>query len=896
MGWTRFFRRRYWDQERALELEAYLQEEIEENVARGMDPGAARTAAHRKLGNVTRIREEIYEMNTIGFLESVWQDLRYGARVLWRNRTFAVVAILTLALGTGANAAIFQLVDAVRLRTLPVEDPQELVEIGIDTRDQGRTGGFRGRRPRLTYAIWKRIEAQQEAFSSLMAWSATTFDLAGGGEVRPAEGIWVSGSFFPTLGVEPAVGRLIATSDDVGGCGSPGVVISHAFWQRQYGANPGAIGRTILLDGHRFDIIGVAEERFTGVEVGRAFDVALPLCSEPLFTGGERWLESPDVWFIASIGRLKTGWSVERTEAHLRAISPGVFSETLPPRYVPVDAKAYLNFLLTAEEAATGVSSLRTAYSTPLWILLGVTGLVLLISCANLANLMLARATARSREIGVRLAIGASRRRLVRQMLSESILLAFLGAAAGLLLARWLSAFLVAFLSNDNRRLFLDLAFNWRVFAFTGLVAGAACLLFGLAPALRSTATMSGSSALGTRTATDARERFTLRRLLVVVQVALSVVLVVGALLFGLSLRNLMTLDPGFRGDGVLVVNLDWRRANVPQDSLRPLFNSLVERIDAIPGIDAAAEAFIAPMSGSGWNNRIVIDGQVQEDYPNFNAVGPRYFEALGTRLIAGRDFSAHDRSGGRRVAIVNERFVHKHMPKGALGRVFHIEESPGGKPEPRYEIVGVVADTKYTDLREELPAIAYLAATQDTEPTPFQQIVLHSEIGTAAVTPAIAQAVRDVNPAITVQFSSMERLMRDSLTTERLMATLSGFFGGLAALIATIGLYGVMSYVVTRRRMEIGIRMALGADRREVVRMVVADAGRLLGLGLVLGVGLSVIAAKSAASLLYGLKPWDPSTLALAAAGLGAVALFASWLPAYRASRVSPTVALRED
>jgi predicted permease len=373
-------------------------------------------------------------------------------------------------------------------------------------------------------------------------------------------------------------------------------------------------------------------------------------------------------------------------------------------------------------------------------------------------------------------------------------------------------------------------------------------------------------------------------------------VLVAGALLFGLSLRNLMALDPGFRDDGVLVVNLDLRRANVAPEALRPLFDSIVERVAAVPGVNAAAEVYIAPISGSGWNNRIVIDGKVQEDYPNFNAVSPRFFETLGIRMIAGRDFSAQDVRNGRPVAIVNERFVKKYMANGALGRLFHVEQGPGEDAPPKYEVVGVVADTKYTDLREELPPIAYLAAAQQDDREPYLQLVVHSAVGTSRLIPSVSQVIANVNPAISTQFNTMERLVRTSLTSERLMATLSGFFGALAALIATIGLYGVMSYVVARRRMEIGIRMALGADRQTVVRMVVVDAAKLLAVGLVLGVGLSILAGKTVASMLYGLKPWDPSTLALASAGLGIVALLASWLPSHRASRVSPTIALRQD
>jgi hypothetical protein len=394
MGWRRFLRRGRWDDERARELAAYIEEEAADNLARGMTREDARAAAHRKLGNATLIREEIYEMNTIGFLETIWQDLRYGARVLRRNPTFAVVAILTLALGTGANAAIFQLVDAVRLRTLPVRNPHELVEIRIDSRDQGRTGRFQSRRPNLTNVLWQQVRDQQQAFSSLMVWASATFDLAGGGEARPAEGLWVSGTFFETLGVRPAVGRLIGPADDVRGCTAPGAVIRHGFWQRQYGGNPAVVGQTILLDGHRFDIVGVSGERFFGVDVGRSFDVALPVCSEPIFRGAESALDQRDFWWLAAIGRLKPGWTIEQARTHLQAISPGIFKDTLPARYIPEDAKAYQNFLLETAEAASGVSALRRQYAMPLWILLGVTGLVLLITCANLANLMLARATA----------------------------------------------------------------------------------------------------------------------------------------------------------------------------------------------------------------------------------------------------------------------------------------------------------------------------------------------------------------------------------------------------------------------------------------------------------------------------------------------------------------------
>jgi predicted permease len=383
----------------------------------------------------------------------------------------------------------------------------------------------------------------------------------------------------------------------------------------------------------------------------------------------------------------------------------------------------------------------------------------------------------------------------------------------------------------------------------------------------------------------------------VVVQVALSLVLVVGALLFGRSLLNLTALNPGFRLDGVLVANLDMRLARLEPGNLRRVYNTIIERLGAIPGVDSVAEAFIAPLSGSGWNNRIVIDGESQTGIVNFNAVGPGYFQTLATPMRAGREFTAQDSTGAIPVAVVNELFVRKFLPgTNPLGRVFHVVDRPGDEPNPRYRIIGVVADTRYTNLREELPPIAYLSALQQPAEEPFLQVILHSGIPPAAVTAGATQAIREVNPAISVQYQTMRQFFGDSLVSERLMATLSGFFGVLAMLIATIGLYGVMSYMVARRRMEIGIRMALGAERGTVIRMVVGDAARLLVLGLLVGAGLSILGARAARSLLYGLEPWDPATLAMAASALGAVALVASWLPADRASRASPTVVLREE
>jgi putative ABC transport system permease protein len=895
MGFRRFLRRAAWDAERARELESYLAEAIDDNLARGMTPEQARTAAYRRLGNTTRIREEIYTMNSLGFLETLWQDLRYGARLLRRNPTFAVVAILTLALGTGANTAIFHLVDAVRLRTLPVERPEQLADVRVVQAPNGRTGMFLSRYPMLSYPLYLKIREQQQVFTDLAAWGTTTFDLAEGGEQRPTQALWVSGNFFSVLGVLPAAGRLLAPSDDVTGC-APAVVLGHAFWQREYGGDPSIAGRTIRLDGHRFDVVGVASKAFTGVDVGRNFDVAAPICAEPIIRGTRTGLQHGDVWFLGGIGRLKPGVTVEQASSHLAGLSRPILEATVSPRYTAQDAKNYQTMVIGARAAASGISGLRRSYGDSLNILLGVTGLVLLIACANLANLMLARATAREREVAVRLAIGASRRRIVRQLLSESLLIAAIGAALGLLVARWFSASLVAFLSASDSPLFVDLSFDWRVFTFTLAVAVMACLLFGLAPAVRATRTSPGASMkVGGRGTTEGRERFGIRRALVVVQVALSLVLVVGALLFARSLRNLTSMDPGFRQDGVMTIALDLRKAHVAPDVRAAVNRRLVERVRAIPGVSAAAQAFTTPVGGSFWNNNIIVGGAVQNLSVNFNAVGPGYFDAMGMQLVAGRDFDARDTAEGPKTAIVTESFVRRFLGgRNPIGQTFQIE-SAVGEPRPFYEVVGVTKDTKYTDLREPFTPLAHLAIAQQ-EPGPVMQLVVRSEVSPSALTTAATRAIAEINPAISIQYQSVKTQVEQSLLQERLMATLSGFFGGLAALIATIGLYGVMSYMVTRRRTEIGVRMALGADGGRVVRMIVREAGVLLAAGLAAGAVLAVFAAKSASTLLYELRPWDPATMAMAIAGLASVTMLAGWIPARRAARLPPTVALREE
>jgi predicted permease len=588
---------------------------------------------------------------------------------------------------------------------------------------------------------------------------------------------------------------------------------------------------------------------------------------------------------------------VARASAHLRAISPGLFEATIPTGYGR-DHADYLKLKLAAFPAANGFSALRANYEAPLWLLLGIAGLVLLIACANLANLMLARASVREREIAVRLALGAARGRLIRQLLVESLLLASVGAVLGLWLAGALSRFLVAFLSTQEDALFVDLGLDWRVLGFTAGVAILTCVLFGLAPALRATrAGLGAAMKAGGRGLTASRERFGLRRMLMVSQIALSLVLLVGALLFVRSLRNLLTLDAGFRQDGILIVDVDLSRLHVPAQRDAAFKRDLIERIRTAPGVQAAATATVVPLRGDGWSMEIRPEGSRQEGKESkFNWISPDYFRTMGIPLLAGRYFNDRDTGTSPKVAIVNELFARRILD-GAdpIGKTFRTVTEPN-YPETLYQVVGVVKNTKYNQLKDELKPITFVPASQNPSGYAFGSILIRSNAPLAGLISEVKRAVGEVSPDIGIDFKVFKNMVREGLLPEQLMAMLSGFFGFLAAMLATIGLYGVMSYMVARRQNEIGIRMALGADGRQVVRIILREAAMLLVIGLGIGTLLALAAASAAASMLFGLKPHDPATLLLAVATLAAVAVAASYVPARRAAKLDPMVALRDE
>ena len=828
------------------------------------------------------------------------QDLRYSIRLLAKTPGFAVVAVLTLALGIGANAAIFQLIDAVRLRTLPVSDPNTLAIVHLNKNHWGQ-GNFNGPYSEFTFPLWQQIRQRAEAFSSIAVWGAQSLNLATGGEAKYANAIWVSGDFFRVLGVQPFLGRLLSDADDQTGCSS-GVDISYAFWERRYGGAASAIGQTLTLEGHPFPILGITPPSFFGVSVGERFDIAAPVCAEPIVAGensnitGARPRES---WWLAMLGRLKPGWTLSRATAQLSSIAPAALNETIPPQYDADGVKHYLAYKLEVRPAANGFSNLREDSSTSLWLLLGLSGFVLLIACANLANLMLARASTREREIAVRLALGASRKRLIGQMLSESALLAMVGTVCGGLLAAALSHFLIAFISTPNNPIFLDMRTDWRVLGFAAGLAVLTTMLFGLVPAVRAGRVPPGS-VLKTagRGMTAARERFRLQRILVAAQVALSLVLLAGALLFTRSLQNLLTRDAGFQQDGMLVANIDFTRLNLPEIRRNSFVRDLLDHIRAVPGVAAAAASTRSPVNGSSSNDDIIGEnGADTKEASWIDYISPGYFQTMETPLLVGRDFDDSDTATSPKVAIVNESFVKKFLngAKDAVGKQFRLWQPPG-KPEPYYIVVGVVKDSVYNDMHEPFVPIMFFPRTQAEKPDAGVTFLIRSQLGAASLLNSVKTTIAGVNPEIDIQFKVLRTQIRESLVQDELMATLCGFFGALAVTLAAMGLYGVISYTVAKRTNEIGVRMALGAQRSGVIGLILREVALLIAIGVVIGIGLTLAGSKASSSLLFGLKPRDPLTLVLAIAILAAIGFGASFIPAQRATRVDPMVALRDE
>lgn len=882
--WLKSFALRIKTLMRRRQLEADLDDELAFHKA--MRESNRTAEGTRRFGNVTRLKEQCREQWTFSLVESILADVRYALRRVGKAPAFSVITILIMGLGIGANAAIFSLIDAVMLRSLPVRQPEELVHVRLtDSPYQV-----------LPVTFWEALRDRADIFSSVFAWSQQSFNLERGGQKRNVDGLFVSGDYFTALGVGPAVGRILTANDDVRGC--PGAaVLSYGFWQSRFGRDPNTVGQVITLNGYPVQVVGISAEGFFGVVAGNKFDVAIPICAEAVARGvGGFW--------VRMMGRLKPGLNADEGNARLASLTPSLFA-TLPTDVLGPSTR---EMRLGAFPSANGLSGsgIRNTYGRSLQTMMIVVGVVLLIACLNIACLLLARATARNREVAVRLALGASRWRLVRQLLTECLLLSLAGALLGLFLARWGFPLLVGFIStplysNGVPRISLDFSLDWRILGFTACVAMLATILFAVVPSILSTRTSLIWAMKGQR-AEEAEHRRVFRpaRWIVAVEVALSLVLLVVSGLFLKSFWKLATLDAGFDARKVLLVKVDLNTAKVPEPQQPAMREEILARLRALPGVTSASRSLNTPISGTMYMAPIdshLPNAPTARDAAAFNFVSPGFFATLGTPLLAGRDFTEGDTAHTQPVSIINQTAARRLFQEdNPVGKYYSSESPLFGKQQREFLVIGVVKDAKFAFLREDFRATAYYPAAQMMPFAADWTFEIRTALRPSVVEGTTADAIASVNGAVSFQFSTLEQQVNNSIGQERLLAALSGFFGGLAVLLATIGVYGVLSYTVAQKKKEIGIRMALGAERRTILRLVLRDFGVVLFVGCCAGVLLALATTKLLATLLFGIQPHDLPTLALCVTLLATTGLIAAYLPARRASRLDPMPVLREE
>lgn len=814
------------------------------------------------------------------------RDLRAAFRSLLATPLVSVVAVLSLALGIGANTAIFSLLDGLLLRSLPVREPQQLALL-----DKGS----------WTNPIWEQIRDRSDLFAGATAWTTTRFDLARGGATEFVSGCMASGRYFEVLGIRALLGRTFTERDDArgGGPDGPVAVISHDFWRRRYAGAADVIGRSIMLDRVAFTIVGVTPPGFYGPEIGWAHDVMVPIGTEPVLRGRESQLDRRSSWWLEVMVRVKEGQTIEAATRALRGVQPQIREATMPPEWPESFNNGYLKEAFTLVPAATGTSYLRTRYERPLLTIMVVVALVLLIACANIANLLFARGAARQHEFAVRVALGASRWQLARLLLAESLVISASGAAVGLVFAQWAARLLLAQLATPRMRVFMDLSIDWRVLGFTAAAGVATALLFGLLPALRTSRVQPGEALnLQTRRIVGPGSA-RVGSVLVVAQIALSLMLVVAGGLFLETFAGLTHVNLGFDRDPVLVVNVSLQPNTVPPEGRVAEYERVRQAAESVPGVARAALSAITPVSNSTWTFGVEVSGAMplgeREKTVFANFVSPGWFAAYGTHLVAGRDFSPRDGRGAARVAVVNlafaKRFLNGASPLGHIVR--HMFERPG--QEKPMEIVGVVADAVYRSPRDPAPPTLYLPFAQIDEPPPGARLSVRAATSNPALlVHDITRAIAQVDSRLALTFYPLRSYLDGALAQERMVAMVSGFFGALALLLAGLGLYGVTAHMVGRRRAEIGIRMALGATPGGVVGRVLAGVGLLVTSGVVLGAIASAWAVRFVRTLLYGVEARDPWTFAAGAILLAVVAAVAAWLPARRAARIDPASVLR--
>jgi len=888
MIWLKqLFSRRRLNKDLADELQQHLEEKIDELVRTGMPRREAVHAARREFGNVTVIEQDGRRVWQWPFVESLLADLRYGMRMLAKTPGFTLIAVMILALGIGSNTAVFSLIDALLLRSLAVPEPQELVHISFGP--PGKPGPLSG-------PMFDRLRERQTSLTDMFGWFNSPMVLTEEGVSRPIQAAYATGSAFPTLKLTPRLGRLLDWHDDEVGGTSNGfaAVISEVFWIEHFGGQADVLGQTIMVNGAAATIVGVMPRSFNGITVDYAPQVVLPFAFDVALHGKTSGRFQPSSTWLHTMGRLEPGESITQAQANLAAIAGDVLKEALPADYQRID---YLRTGgLSLSPGRTGNSPLGNVYGRSLWTLQSLVGLLLMICCANLASLQLSRSLGRQHELLVRKALGAGRLRLVRQLVIESAMLAVAGAGAGMVLSQWMSSLLVRYIEQSDFPVFLDLRPNATVFLWTIGLAALTVILAGALPALNMT--RFGTEAMlrsGKQRGLSGNKNRLAARLLPF-EVALSVLLVSMALLFASSTGKLLRMDPGFRAKGVTLFGVDFGRRTEKGEARLELYRNMLDALGRAPGVEAASVLAVRPLGEGGIDESAApVEGNGTEDKHLFeNIVGPNYFATAGTRLLAGREFGNFDRSGANSVCIVNQAAANAFFPgQDALGK--HIRSTEPHATHPVCEIVGIATDAKYLSLREPAPPTIYYSYAQlpDFDWPGFITRSRDSSVAIAAFKDTLHRFAPDtpLMPAV-----SMQRQLEDSVGRERLLATISLFFGGLALLLTSIGLYGLETQRVKQRTAEIGLRMALGAERRDVLGSILKEAALFFVVGVPIGLALTGVASRFIGSLLYEISPLDPHILAATLLAMLAVGFLAAYLPARRATRVDPLVALRYE
>ena len=877
------FRRNRVERELDDELKFHIESLVERLIAQGVPADEARSAALRKFGVVAPLQEECRDHRRTGWIEDFFYDLRYVFRVLAKSPGFAAVALLSLALGIGANSAIFSLFETIVLRELPVQRPGELVQIAA--------GDGRNTRTQFSYPIYERLRANSSMFADLFAWHLVNVWAGEGESMEWISVAQVTDRYFAGLGASARLGRVLGEEK-----AQPAVaVLSHDWWTARFHQDPGVIGQELRLGGLRFTIVGVMPQQFFGVEVGKSADVYMPLEAHRLLAPYSDFLTTPDVSWLPMMGRLHSQDRLQQAMAGFPAVWRSAVEASGARTGGPNPIR---NFKGELRPAAHGISRLRFQFSRPLNILFWVAGLVLLIACVNLANLLLARAFTRQREIALRTAIGASSGRLFRQLLTESLVLAAGGAALGLLFAQWSTAILISLLSSRSNPVSLAVSINPRVLLFTAGLGIFTTLIFGLAPVMRSLRQTLQPALKESSHQVSGRQAWS--RSLLVAQVALSLLLSVGAALFLRTFENLISVDPGFDAERVLVAEVQPIRVGITDAAGEAFYRDLTARLAALPGVIAASSSDGLPIEGCCWLEPITVEGYTPAPGENtrtfLDDVAPDFFKAMGIRLVRGREFTAGDTVSSTPVTVVSESFARRYFPgQDPLGR--YISLPPGPRYSfPRKQIIGVVADTFRRNLRAASFEAAYFPMAQDPGNRGALQMLVRTSGPALAMAGPVQQTIHGFHPGIPVTMHTLAQDLEGTLIYERLLALLGGFFGAVALGLAAIGLYGVLSYSVARRTSEIGVRMALGASRPSVLWLVMKQSVILVAIGMLIGGGAALALARYVESMLYGMKPADPLALAIGVAGLVLVTALAAWLPARRATSVDPVRALHYE